>query len=103
MTRFWTEDMIRERLDGTFTQVTPNGDIITQSVGPDFDPMPQNTNGRPKGAKIGKMTYWTPEEEHLLIRQRMLNRTFPEIAWALDRSVDATKKHYRLLMVRGRV
>lgn len=97
----YTEDYIRSVLDGTFTKVDYEGRISTINVDADFAPADMKKGGRPLGAKIVKQAYWTPAEEELLIRQRMLNRTFPEIAWLLDRSVDATKKHYHLLRVKG--
>lgn len=102
MTRAWTEAAIRETLDGTFTRVMHDNSIKVLTVDKNFIPSHGRAIGRQLGDTGTKQTYWTPEEEDLLIRQRMRNRPFAEIAWLLSRSVDATKKHHALLRVRGR-
>jgi hypothetical protein len=102
----FTEAYIKDRLDGAVTKIDYEGRVYTVSVDPDYIPpyggARKDPGGRPLGMKAGKQTYWSPDDEEFLIRQRMLNRPFAEIAWALSRSEEATKKHHHLLRARGR-
>lgn len=99
----FTEAFICRCLDGTVTKVDYDGRVHTILVEPSYIPPygGKATGGREIGQKISRQIYWTPEEEELLIRQRLLNRPFAEIAWSLDRSVEAVKKHHHLLRARG--
>lgn len=102
MIRHWTEADIRRVLDGTFTRVTYEGKVITENVEPDFIPYIGNKSGRPKGYSKPQL-HWTPTEDEILWQMRLRNRQFSEIAWIVNRSVDATKKRYKILRVKGAV
>ena len=101
--RYWTEDAIKEVLDGTWTRVLHDGRVITQNIEADFTVDPKK-GGRPKGYEADRpMVHWSPAEDHVLWQMRLRNRKFDEIAWVLNRSLDATKKRYRVLRVKGAV
>ena len=103
MSKLWTENAIKECLDGTWTRVTYEGKVVTENVEPDFEPY-ANRGGRPKGYKAPKpQCLWTPEEDDLVCQMRLRNRPFAEIAWMVSRSEEATKKRYKLLRVKGAV
>lgn len=100
--RHWTEADIRRVLDGTFTRVTYEGKIITDTVEPDFLPYTGNKGERPKG--YSKPQYpWSKTEDEILCQMRLRNRPFAEIAWTVNRSEEATKKRYKILRVKGAV
>ena len=100
----WTEDAIKDVLDGTFTRVNYEGKITIFEVDDDHTPKgPTSCGGRPAGLTGHKQVFWVPEEEEILITQRKLDRSFAEIAWLLSRSIEATKKHHKILRARGRV
>jgi hypothetical protein len=100
---FWTEEMIREALDGTFTRVMYDGRIDTEIVEDNFQPYP-NKGGRPAGVKnLKPQRYWKSDEDGLLLRMRMRNKPFAEIAWVIDRTEDSCKKRYKVLRVNGKV
>lgn len=99
----WTEALMKEYLDGTFTRVLYDGKIVTENVEPDFEPY-VNRGGRPKGYKAPKpQMLWTAAEDEMLWQMRLRNRPFAEIAWTVNRSEEATKKRYKLLRVKGAV
>lgn len=101
--KFWTEAAIKSYLDGTFTRVLYDGRVLTENVDPDFEPH-GGKGGRPKGYKPEKpQLHWTPAEDEIVWQMRLRNRQFSEIAWIVNRSVDATKKRYAVLKVKGRV
>jgi hypothetical protein len=92
----WTENMIRERLDGTYTRLLHNGQIEVVEVGVGYLP------GQPLGTPKAKpQAAWSPEEDDTLCRLRRLGRPFNEIAWLLSRSEDSAKKRLRALRVKG--
>lgn len=99
----WTEERIRQYLDGTFTKIDYNGLISTIDVSGDFIPPGTRSLGRQMGQKIAKQAYWTRAEEELLARMRLLNKPFAEIAWVMSRTEDAVKKHYKVMRVKGLV
>jgi len=99
----WTEEKIREYLDGTFTRVTYEGKIVTEEVDGNETPN-YNRAGRPLGYKTHKpQLAWTPAEDELVCAMRLRNRPFREIAWLVNRSEESTKKRYRVLRVKGAV
>ena len=100
----WTEDLICEHLDGTFTRVLPCGTIKTVSVAGGETPAPATDTkkgGRPLGVKVGPIVPWAPHDETILRELRRMGWPFSDIAWKLGRSLEATKKHYQVLRVRG--
>jgi hypothetical protein len=96
----WTEEKIKDVLDGTFTRVTYEGKIVTETY--EGSGSPTSNGGRPKGTKVSQWP-WTTQEDELLCQMRLRNRPFSEIAWLVNRSEDATKKRYRALRVNGKV
>ena len=100
---FWTEARIRELLDGTWTRFTHEGKVVTDILEPGEDP-PIVKGGRPKGVKnIKPHSFWTPQDDDLIITQRRRNMPFREIAWLVNRTEESTKKRYKVLRARGQV
>lgn len=101
--RHWTEAMISECLDGTWTRITHEGKVVTEPVEDDHTPA-KKSGGRHKGYKAARpQIAWLPAEDELLCAMRLRNRPFTEIAWVVNRSLESTKKRYRVLRVNGRV
>ena len=99
----YTEAVIKEVLDGTFTRVTYENKVVTDSVSAGFSPG-YTGQGRPIGYKASKpQVAWTPKEDEILLTMRLRNKPFAEIAWIIDRSEESAKKRYRTLRVNGRV
>ena len=99
--KHWTEEMIKEHLDGTFTRVHYDGRIAVESVDHDYRPG-MSTSGRKPGSAKPQVN-WTPAEDELLSQMRLRNRPFNEIAWLLSRSEESAKKRFRMLRVKGQV
>lgn len=98
---YWTEQQIKEVLDGTFTRVLSDGRSYTEIVSDDFVPY-EHKGGRPLGAQnVKPQRFWTKYEEDLLATLRLRNKPFNEIAWVLDRTEDSCKKRYKVLRARG--
>lgn len=101
--KHWTEAMICECLDGTRTRITYEGKVVTEPVDDGYAPA-KNSGGRYRGYKAAKpQIAWLPAEDELLCAMRLRNRPFAEIAWIVNRSLESTKKRYRVLRVNGRV
>lgn len=100
--KHWTEDMIRERLDGTFTRVHYDGKIVVEAVDDNYSPG-MSTVGRKPGATSKPQVAWTAAEDELLCQMRAKGRPFNEISWLLARSEESAKKRFRMLRVKGQV
>lgn len=99
----YTEAVIKQVLDGTFTRVTYENRVVTDNVSDDFMPK-YSGQGRPIGYKAAKpQVAWTPHEDEILLTMRLRNKPFAEIAWTIDRSEESAKKRYRTLRVNGKV
>ena len=99
----YTEAVIKSVLDGTFTRVTYECKVVTDSVSHTFMPG-YSGQGRPMGYKAAKpQVAWTPQEDDILLTMRLRNKPFAEIAWTIDRSEESAKKRYRTLRVNGKV
>jgi len=97
----WTEHMIRERLNGTFTRMLEGRSEVLE-VDDDYTPS-MGTAGRKLGATGKGQVPWSPAEDELLCEMRLLNRPFNEIAWLLARTEGSAKKRHRTLRVKGQV
>ena len=97
---YWTEDKIREQLDGTFTRLTNEGRVEVLDVGHDFRPGHGNvglqTGVSGKGA-------WAPAEDEVLYMMRCRGRPFSEISWLLSRTEVSVEKRFRILRAKGQV
>ncbi len=101
--RHWTEAMISECLDGTWTRVTYDGKVVTEPVDDGCAPA-KKSGGRYRGYKAARpQIAWLPAEDEILCAMRLRNRPFAEIAWLVSRSEESTKKRYRVLRVKGAV
>ena len=101
--RHWTEAMISERLDGTWTHITYEGKFVTEFVDDVCVPA-KRSGGRHRKYKAARpQIAWLPAEDEILRVMRLRNRPFSEIAWMVNRSEESTKKRYRLLRVYGRM
>ena len=100
--KHWTESMIREDLDGTFTRLLQDGRVEVVEVDSDYHPSHGN-NGRPVGATSKPQVAWTDAEDEILCQMRRMGRPFNEICWMLSRSEGSTKKRFRVLRVKGLV
>lgn len=100
MSGFWSEERIAEILDGTFTRIH-EGRTITEAVDDEYSPI-INKGGRPRGTpNLLPHSFWKPEEDDLLVRQRLLGRPFSEIAWLLSRTESSAKKRHKVLNLKG--
>ena len=101
--RHWTEAMISERLDGTWTHITYEGKFVTEFVDDVCVPA-KRSGGRHKGYKAARpQIAWLPAEDELLCAMRLRNLPLSEIAWHVGRSEESTKIRYRILRVKGAV
>lgn len=100
MTAQWTEERIRQFLDGTFTRFEPDGKAVTINVEPDYCPS-MRQGGRMKGQAGKPQARWTAEEDIILVELRRKFRPWDEISAVLARSEDSIMKRYRVLRVRG--
>ncbi|MEI6536538.1 MAG: hypothetical protein WCN98_14425 [Verrucomicrobiaceae bacterium] len=101
--RYWTEAMINECLDGTWTRITNEGKFVTEPVDDGCAPA-KRSGKRHKVYKAARpQIAWLPEEDEILCAMRLRNRPFAEIAWMVNRSEENTKKRYRVLRVKGAV
>jgi hypothetical protein len=98
----WTEAMISDALDGTWTHLNHEGRVVTELVDADFTPQP--VKGRPVGVKnVNKRSLWTPQEDDILITERRRNRPLAEIAWLVSRTEDGVKRRVKFLRVMGKM
>ena len=101
--RYWTEAMISECLDGTWTHITNEGKFVTKPVDDVYVPA-KRSGRRHKVYKAGRpQIAWLPEEDEILCAMRLRNWPFAKIAWMVNRSEESTRKRYRVLRVKGAV
>jgi hypothetical protein len=92
------EQIIKEVLDGTFTRVTTEGNVITVNVDDDYIPN-SSTGGKKIGETGGKYSQYSQKEDDILIELRQMGFPFPKIASYLNRTEDSLKKRHRTLCV----
>ena len=88
------EQIIKAALDGTFTTVRADGQVVKSHVAVDFipsyDPIPKPTGKRGPGK--GKRHIWTPEEDEELQRLRRMGWSKARCATVFGCTVDAVAR-----------
>lgn len=90
----WTEERIRQYLDGTFTYVRADGSIGTSDVETDF--IPRHIGLKRERERIAPVKPWQPAEDQTLKELRRRKFTIPQIAVLLDRTDESVKARLRL-------
>lgn len=93
---YWTEDRIRERLDGTFTRLEPDGRVRVVECPKDYMPKHQ-PGGRQLGEQVDNVQRWTPEEDVILLELRRRRFNMERIGEILKRSEYSVVHRWRLL------
>lgn len=87
---------MKRALDGTFTQVAYDGEVITKEVPLDFLPGHKIFDqGRSRGAGNNEYNRWSVAEDEALISLRAQGMVFERISEILQRPVDGVKRRYR--------
>ena len=98
----WTEDMIREHLDGTFTRFdVVTGGVRTARVDPDHRPT-HDISSTGLGNKAG-YKHFSPEDDKIIIWMKAAGMSARRIAAMLPGRTDACiNKRYRRLVKQGK-
>lgn len=90
------EELMKAKLDGTFTKFTPEGRVRTIDV--DVEYIPKKCRGwKNQYAEKLERVAWTPADDDLLLTLREQKTAIKYIAYKMDRTPSSVKSRLELL------